>query len=182
VTTGFVFLSPTIIFPAHYFLTTSPATYTIHLYELNKDPLGARYWKGEKNRAIDLTEHPILESDIGPTLYNNGLYNLQPALKHTNDGLTLSDVRLTIRISNALKIKVSDYLPRWNVQVVGNYTEYTTVIPTVTNHDLQPTLREFIFHRSGHESFQITYRITGMDDMGRYLRPPETTVTLTKLE
>lgn len=164
-------------------LTTSPAANTIVLYELNRHPLGDRGdWKGIGFEPIRVSDTRRLESQLSPNYYNNGSYRLRPCIQHISSGIKLRDVFLTLRIPTELGIEVPNQRPEWHHSTSDGFEEYTTVIPEFAYRTIQPTSDWFEFNRSGHESFQITYRIEGKDDLDRILPPRDTVVTLVGLE
>lgn len=164
-------------------LTTSPATNTIALYELNRHPLGDRGdWKGIDLEPIKVSDIKQLESHLSQNYYNNGSYRLRPCVQHMSRGVNLKDVFVTLRIPSQLRIQVPNQRPEWHHSTRDGFEEYTTVIPEVAYRTIQPTPDWFEFNWSGHESFQITYRIEGKDDFDRTLSPPDILVTLIGLE
>ena len=165
------------------FISTSPATKTISLYELNRHPLGdIGDWKGTKFEPINISQTKQLESAIPKSYYNRGFYRLRPCMHQMSHGTKLLNVSLTLRIASDLKIEVQNQRPDWHHISKDGYEEYSTVLPEVGYRVIQPTPEWFTFNRSGHQSFQIIYRVEGKDELGRKVSPPDTTITLLGLE
>jgi hypothetical protein len=165
------------------FLTTSPATRTIALYELNRHPLGHKGdWKGVELEPINISDTKQLESDLSPGYYNGGSYSLRPCIRHMSRGIKLTEVFLTLRIASQLGIEVRNQRPEWQHVTKDGYEEYTTVIPEVAYRTIQPTPGWFEFNRSGHESFEIAYRVEGKDELGRTVATKDEVITLVGLK